>query len=53
MLAGTYLSAGTILLASLLVGRAVMLALGRRVASYLEGAVGLATLILVCTKPAG
>lgn len=26
-----------------------MLALGRRVASYLEGAVGLATLILVCT----
>jgi hypothetical protein len=49
VLAGTYLSAGTILLASLLVGRAVMLALGRRMASYLEGAVGLAALILVCT----
>src|SRR5215211_2279732 len=30
-------------------GRAVMLLLGRRVASYLEGAVGLALLILVCT----
>ncbi|MGA8219208.1 MAG: hypothetical protein WB771_11630, partial [Solirubrobacterales bacterium] len=36
-----------ILLASLLVGRAVLLALGRREASFLEGAVGLATLILV------
>ncbi len=47
--AGTYLSAGTILLASLLVGRAVMLLLGRRRASYLEGAAGLALLILVCT----
>jgi hypothetical protein len=46
---GTYLSAGIILLASLLVGRAVMLALGRREASFLEGAVGLALLILVCT----
>jgi hypothetical protein len=49
VLAGTYLSAGTILLASLLVGRAVLLLLGRREASYLEGAVGLAVLILVCT----
>ncbi|HEY3191659.1 MAG TPA: hypothetical protein VGJ61_02665, partial [Solirubrobacterales bacterium] len=38
-----------ILLASLLVGRAVLLALGRRRASFLEGAVGLAVLILVCT----
>ena len=47
--AGTYLSAGMILLASLLVGRALMLALGRRRASFLEGAVGFATLILVCT----
>jgi hypothetical protein len=47
--AGTYVSAGIILLASLLVGRAVLLALGRREASFLEGAVGLATLILVCT----
>jgi hypothetical protein len=46
---GTYLSAGIILLASLLVGRAVMLALGRRRASFLEGAVGLSILILVCT----
>jgi hypothetical protein len=46
---GTYLSAGIILLASLLVGRAVLLALGRREASFLEGAVGLAVLILVCT----
>jgi hypothetical protein len=46
---GTYLSAGIILLASLFVGRAVMLALGRREASFLEGAVGLAALILVCT----
>ncbi len=46
--AGTYVSAGMILLASLLVGRAVLLALGRREASFLEGAVGLATLILVC-----
>jgi hypothetical protein len=46
---GTYLSAGIILLASLLVGRAVMLALGRRQASFIEGAVGLSTLILVCT----
>ena len=47
--AGTYVSAGIILLASLLVGRAVLLALGRRQASYLEGAVGFATLILVCS----
>ena len=47
--AGTYVSAGIILLASLLVGRAIMLALGRRHASFLEGAVGFATLILVCT----
>jgi hypothetical protein len=46
---GTYLSAGVILLASLLVGRAVMLGLGRHRASFLEGAVGLAALILVCT----
>jgi hypothetical protein len=46
--AGTYLSAGIILLASALVGRAVMLALGRRRASFLEVAVGLAVLILVC-----
>ncbi len=38
-----------ILLASLLVGRALLLALGRREASFLEGAVGLAVLILVCT----
>jgi hypothetical protein len=47
--AGTYLSAGLILLASLLVGRAVLLALGRRRASFLEGAVGLAALVLVST----
>jgi hypothetical protein len=47
--AGTYMSAGVILLASLLVGRALLLLLGRRNASFLEGAVGLATLILVCT----
>ena len=47
--AGTYVSAGMILLSSLLVGRALLLALGRREASFLEGAVGLATLILVCT----
>jgi hypothetical protein len=47
--AGTYVSAGIILLASLLVGRAILLALGRKRASFLEGAVGLATLILVCT----
>ena len=47
--AGTYLSAGLILLASLLVGRAVLLALGRRRASFLEGAVGLALLVLVST----
>jgi hypothetical protein len=47
--AGTYLSAGIILLASLLVGRAVLLGLGRHRASFLEGAVGLATLILVST----
>jgi hypothetical protein len=47
--AGTYVSAGIILLASLLVGRAILLALGRKQASFLEGAVGLATLILVCT----
>ena len=46
---GTYLSAGIILLASLLVGRAVMLALGRHRASFLEGPVGLAILILICT----
>jgi hypothetical protein len=46
---GTYLSAGIILLASLLVGRAVLLALGRHRASYLEGPVGLAILILICT----
>jgi hypothetical protein len=47
--AGTYLSAGIILLASLLVGRALLLALGRTRASFLEGAVGLSVLILVCT----
>ena len=47
--AGTYVSAGVILLASLLVGRAILLALGRKQASFLEGAVGLATLILVCS----
>jgi hypothetical protein len=47
--AGTYVAAGVILLASLLVGRAVLLALGRREASFLEGAVGLATLIAVCS----
>jgi hypothetical protein len=47
--AGTYVSAGIILLASLLVGRAIMLALGRKEASFLEGAVGLSTLILVCS----
>jgi hypothetical protein len=46
---GTYASAGIILLASLLVGRAVMLGLGRHLASFLEGAVGLAVLILVST----
>jgi hypothetical protein len=46
--AGTYLSAGIILIASALVGRALMLALGRRRASFLEPAVGLATLILAC-----
>ena len=46
---GTYLSAGIILLSSLLVGRAVLLALGRHRASFLEGPVGLAILILVCT----
>jgi hypothetical protein len=45
----TYLSALLIVLASLLVGRAVMLLLGRRQASFLEGAVGIATLVLVCT----
>ena len=47
--AGTYVTAGVILLASLLVGRAILLALGRRDACFLEGAVGFATLILVCT----
>ena len=46
---GTYLSAGIILLSSLLVGRAVLLALGRHRASFLEGPVGLAILILICT----
>jgi hypothetical protein len=46
---GTYLSAGIILLGSLLVGRAAMLLLGRRHASFLEGPVGLAILILICT----
>jgi hypothetical protein len=49
LLAGTYLSAGIILLASLVVGRAVLLVLGRRAATFLEGAVGFATLVLVCT----
>ena len=47
--AGTYVSAGIILLSSLLVGRAILLALGRREGSFLEGAVGFATLILVCS----
>ena len=47
--AGTYVIAGVILLSSLLVGRALLLALGRRQACFLEGAVGFATLILVCT----
>jgi hypothetical protein len=45
----TYLSTLLIVLTSLLVGRAVMLLLGRRQASFLEGAVGIATLVLVCT----
>jgi hypothetical protein len=45
--AGTYLSAGVILLASLLVGRALLLLLGRRTATFLEGAVGLALLMVV------
>src|SRR4051812_8529457 len=49
LLPGTYLSAGVILLASLLVGRAVLLALGRPRATFLEGPVGLAILILICT----
>ncbi len=52
----TYVIALSIVLASLLVGRAVMLLLGRRQASFLEGAVGIATLVLVCTRrdpPAG
>jgi hypothetical protein len=44
---GTYLSAGIILLASLLIGRALLLAFGRRQASFLEGAVGLALLLVV------
>ena len=47
--AGTYVTAGVILLSSLLVGRAILLVLGRSRASFLEGAVGFATLILVCT----
>jgi hypothetical protein len=46
---GTYLSAGIILLSSLLVGRAVLLGLGRHRATFLEGPVGLAILILICT----
>ncbi len=46
---GTYLSAGIILLASLLVGRALLLALGRHRATFLEGPIGLAVLILICT----
>jgi len=47
--AGTYVSAGIILLTSLLVGRALMLGLGRHRASFLEPAVGLAVLILIST----
>ena len=46
---GTYLSAGIILLSSLLVGRAVMLALGRHRATFLEGPIGLSILILIST----
>jgi hypothetical protein len=45
----TYLSALVILLASLLVGRALLLLLGRRQGSFLEGAVGISVLVLVCT----
>jgi hypothetical protein len=45
----TYVIALSIVLASLLVGRAVMLLLGRREASFLEGAVGISALVLVCT----
>jgi len=45
----TYVIALSIVLASLLVGRAVMLLFGRDQASFLEGAVGIATLVLVCT----
>jgi hypothetical protein len=45
----TYLSALVILLASLVVGRALLLLLGRRRASFLEGAVGISVLVLVCT----
>ena len=47
----TYVIALSIVLASLVVGRAVLLLLGRRQASFLEGAVGIATLVLVCTIP--
>jgi hypothetical protein len=44
---GTYLSAGVILLGSLLLGRALLLLLGRRTATFLEGAVGIALLMVV------
>lgn len=48
-LVATYLGAVIIVLASLLVGRAFLLVLGRRQASYLEGAVGIGILLIVCS----
>lgn len=46
MLVATYASAALICLASLLVGRAILYALGRRETAFLEPAVGLATLLV-------
>jgi hypothetical protein len=48
-LVATYLIATIVVLASLLVGRAFLLVLGRRQASYLEGAVGIGILLIVCS----
>ena len=44
---GTYASAALILLASLLVGRAIFSLAGRREWSWLEGAVGFAAILSV------
>ncbi|MGZ5356696.1 MAG: hypothetical protein ACXWE8_10095 [Solirubrobacterales bacterium] len=48
-LVATYVCALVLLALSLLVGRGIMLLFGRREASFIEGAVGVAVLVLACS----